>query len=185
MKKRIINYLRLFLIFVGLFFSLKSPFFVKYQDFNYILFSSTFFKIEKNAVDNEILAILEIDKIHLKKELFALDSTLNTVSENIEVIKGSTMPDVKYSNLILAAHSGNSSIAYFSNLNQLEIGDTAGVYYKNNKYIYILVNTYSEQKDGTITIHRGSKKSNLTLITCNKQNKELQDVYIFELIKIE
>lgn len=124
--------------------------------------------------------ILEIDKINLRREIYPLDSPLNTVSKNIQLIEGSVLPDQLYSNVILASHSGNSHISYFKNLEKLEIGDTAFLYYQSNYYTYKLVTCYQEIKDGSIVIHRKKKRNHLILITCDKQNKQLQNVYVFE-----
>ena len=56
---------------------------------------------------------LEIPSINLNKGFTAIDSPYNTVSKNIEVVKGTSYPDAKLGNFILAAHSGNSYLAYF------------------------------------------------------------------------
>lgn len=76
------------------------------------------------------IGTLEIPKINLNKGFTAIDSAYNTVSKNIEVVKGSTYPDKVNGNFILAAHSGSSYLAYFKNLYQLTIGDIAYVNYQ-------------------------------------------------------
>lgn len=128
------------------------------------------------------LGVLEIPKINLKRGFYKFDSKKNNVNQNIEVIETSLMPTHENSNLILASHSGNSRISYFKNLDQLELNSVAYIYYKEKKYSYNLINVYSEEKDGTISIRKPKNKTNLTLITCDKKNKTLQNVYIFELI---
>ena len=65
------------------------------------------------------IGTLSIPKINLNKGFTAIDSEYNTVNKNVEVVKGSTYPDMG-GNLILAAHSGTSYLAYFKNLYQLE-----------------------------------------------------------------
>ena len=92
------------------------------------------------------------------------------------------MPDVKNGNLILAAHRGNSSVSFFDKLYKLDIGDTASVTYNDKVYTYKLVNTYLEEKDGTIAIYRDETKNTLTLITCTRNDKKTQTVFIFEMI---
>ena len=92
------------------------------------------------------------------------------------------MPDVKNGNLILAAHRGNSSVSFFDKLYKLEIGDEANITYNNKVYKYKLVNTYLEEKDGSIAIYRDENKNTLTLITCTKKDKKTQTVFIFESI---
>ena len=98
------------------------------------------------------------------------------------MIETSTMPDIENGNLILASHSGTSSISYFKNLYKLEKGDIAFIYYKDRKYAYELIYQYNEKKDGTIAIRTEKNQTNLTLITCDKKNNTLQNVYIFKQI---
>ena len=66
---------------------------------------------------------LSIPKINLQKGFVSVDSKYNTVSKNIQVVKGSNYPDVDKGNFIIAAHSGTSYLAYFKNLYKLTIGD--------------------------------------------------------------
>ncbi len=127
----------------------------------------------------DYIAVLEIPKIKLKKGFYSYGSSKNNVNKNIEVIESSTMPDVLNGNLILASHSGTSKIAYFKNLYQLEKGDMAYVYYQNKTYTYQLLYVYNEEKDGHLSIRRSKNQTNLTLITCDKKNDSLQNVYIF------
>ena len=129
------------------------------------------------------LGILEIPKIRLKRGFYNINSKYNKVDYNITIINGSTYPEEKNNNLILAAHSGNCTICYFNDLYKLKINDEAYLYYKDTKYKYKLVKTYEEQKDGTVAIYRDYDKSCLTLITCTRNSNNKQTIYIFELIK--
>ena len=128
---------------------------------------------------------LEIPRISLKKGFTDIGSKANTVSKNITVIKGSNYPDKNNSNFILAAHSGNSSIAYFKELYKLETNDLAVINYNKVKYTYQIVNIYLQPKTGKVTVYRDTKKKTLTLITCTENDKNNQTVYIAELIKEE
>ena len=144
---------------------------------------------ESNTINNEhnehFIAVLEIPKIKLKKGLYNIDSKLNNVDKNIKILHESNMPDIPNGNLILASHSGNSSISYFKNLNKLDINDNIIIYYNNEKYIYKLVNIYQVDKTGSIEILRNNNKRTLTLITCNKKDKTKQLVFISELDTME
>lgn len=144
-------------------------------------------EIVKNDLKNELLekyiGILEIKKIKLKRGFYNIDSNNNNVDKNIMVINSSDMPDINLGNLILASHSGNSNISYFKNLDKLEIGDIASVYYLNNKYDYKLVNYYEVEKTGVVQIIKNNNVNCLTLITC-KKNTNKQLVFIFELEKV-
>ena len=86
------------------------------------------------------------------------------------------MPDKK-GNLILAAHSGTSAIAYFKHLDQVSINDEVYVYYKDKKYNYIIKKIYDVDKTGFVKINRDKNKQTLTLITC-KKNTNKQTVFI-------
>lgn len=134
------------------------------------------------VINDSYIGYLEIPKINLKRGFVSLNSKYNSISYNVMLIKGSSMPDVKNGNLILAAHRGNSSVSFFDKLYKLNIGDEANVTYNDKIYTYKLVNTYLEAKDGTIAIYRDENKNTLTLITCTRENKKTQTVFIFELV---
>ena len=130
------------------------------------------------------IGTLSVPKINLNKGFTAIDSEYKTVNKNLEVVKGSTYPDMG-GNLILAAHSGTSYLAYFKNLYQLENGDIAYIEYKNKRYTYKIVNIYEQDKTGKIAIYRDTSKTGLTLVTCTKDKKDKQTVYILELQSVK
>lgn len=138
---------------------------------------------KKNNNPYKYVGILEIPKINLKKGFLDVNSKYNSIDYNVTVIKTSTYPDVDKGNFILAAHSGTASISYFKNLYKLKKGDTANIYYKNKKYVYKIVKIYNQPKTGKLSIYRDYSKTTLTLITCTKDNKKTQTLYILELIK--
>ena len=128
------------------------------------------------------LAVLKIPKLNLERGFYDKTSSLNNVDYNILFHSNSDYPDKLNGNVILASHSGTSSISYFKNLYKLELGDEAQINYKNTTYTYKVVNIYKEEKDGTIAIYRNKEKSTLTLITCTKNDNAKQTVYILERI---
>ena len=134
------------------------------------------------VINYNYIGYLDIPKINLKRGFVSLNSKYNSISYNVMLIKGSSMPDVKNGNLILAAHRGNSSVSFFDKLYKLNLGDEANVTYNDKVYTYKLVNTYLEAKDGTIAIYRDENKTTLTLITCTREDKKTQTVFIFELV---
>ena len=79
------------------------------------------------------IGYLEIPKIKFRRGFYNITSKLNTVEANIEIIKGSEMPDVTNANLIIAGHSGTGWKAFFKDLYKLEIGDEATVTYADIK----------------------------------------------------
>lgn len=142
---------------------------------------------EKNNYSDieSYIGYLEIPKINFKRGFYNIDSTLNTVEANIEIIKGSNMPDVTNGNLIIAGHSGTGWKAFFRNLYKLEIGDEATVTYGGFNYKYIITDIYQEANTGTVSIKRNHDKTTLTLITCTKDDSSTQTIYIAELSTIE
>ena len=134
------------------------------------------------VINYNYIGYLDIPKINLKRGFVSLNSKYNSISYNVMLIKGSSMPDVKNGNLILAAHRGNSSVSFFDKLYKLNLGDEANVTYNDKIYTYKLVNNYLEAKDGTIAIYRDENKTTLTLITCTRGDKKNQTVFIFELV---
>lgn len=138
--------------------------------------------INNNKNNEEYLGILEIKKIKLRKGFYKLNSNLNNVDKNIMTVSSSDMPNVNKGNLILASHSGNSSVSYFRYLDKLDMEDIASIYYLGKKYDYKLINYYDVNKNGSVQIIRNNDINTLTLITC-KKNTDKQTVFIFELNK--
>ena len=140
----------------------------------------------KNYQDIEsYIGYLEIPKIKFKRGFYNITSKLNTVEANIEIIKGSDMPDVTNGNLIIAGHSGTGWKAFFKNLYKLEVGDEAIVTYAGINYKYKITNIYKQKNTGTVSIKRNYDKSTLTLITCTKDDSSTQTIYIAELDSVE
>lgn len=138
---------------------------------------------EENKINNNFepyIAILKIPKVNLERGFYDKNSKLNNVDYNILFHKESDYPDEENSNIILASHSGTSSISYFKNLYQLEKGDLAYITYKNNTYTYKVISIYYEEKDGNLAIYRYKNKNTLTLITCTKDDNTKQTIYILE-----
>ena len=134
---------------------------------------------------DEYIGTLIIDKINLNRGFYSIDSKYNNVYQNIMVVEKSNMPNITNGNLILASHSGSSSISFFKNLYLLELNDKASVKYKNRTYNYKLVNIYTDKKDGDVVVSRDANSTILTLITCTKNDNTTQTIYIFELDNIE
>ena len=82
--------------------------------------------------------------------------------------------------MLSRAHSGTSSISYFKNLDQLSIKALAYIYENNKKYTYQLKKISYQRKNGSISIPK--QTYDLVLTTCNKQNQELQNIYLFQKI---
>ncbi len=129
---------------------------------------------ENNYSDNDYSFVIEIPKINLKKVVYNIDSSHNNINKNITILKES--PDL----LILAAHSGNTSISYFKNLYKLSLEDFVYIYSDNKKKIYKVAKYYEEDKDGDIDISDNSINKKLILTTCKGSKKQLVYVAYFE-----
>ncbi len=131
----------------------------------------------------EYIAIIEIPKINLAKLLYDIKNENNNIDKNLEIMKESKMPDINDGNLIVGGHSGSSKYSYFNDLYKLELEDLVYVYYKDVKYTYKVINKYTDNKDGSITIKKSKNKSTLTLFTCKNDDKSNYLVFILELIE--
>ena len=131
------------------------------------------------------LAFLEIPKINLNQGILPKTSYYNNVNYHVQILDISDLPDVINGNMVLAAHSGSSNIAYFKNLYKLTKDDKDYIVYNNKKYSYQVVNIYNQVKKGSLNIYRDLTKTTLTLITCTKNDKNSQTVYILELTGVE
>jgi len=145
----------------------------------------TSYKFDSNESDMIYIGYLSIPNINLKKGFTDKSSKYNTVSRNVQILGASDYPDKDKGNVILAAHSGNSSVSYFNKLYMLNKGDFAYIEYNNNKYTYKIVDIYTVEKTGKAEIRRNKDVNTLTLITCTKDNKTTQTIYICELVGIE
>ncbi len=130
----------------------------------------------------EYIAILKIPKIDLVRGLVDLKSHLNSINYNVEIIDGSDMPDKEKGNMILVAHSGNSRISYFRNLDKLKRNDKVTLDYNGITYNYKVVNIYDIEKTGSVNIVKNNDTTTLTLVTC-RHNTNKQIIIICELEK--
>lgn len=137
-----------------------------------------------NNQDYNYIAVLEIPSINLKRGLVDPSSPYNNVNYNIQIIDNSTMPNITNGNFVLASHNGASYISFFKNLNRMNINDKIYVYYQGYKYEYSLTEIYDTPKDGKVEIVRDYDKTTITLITCKKNSKDTQVVYIGYLTNI-
>lgn len=135
---------------------------------------------EKEKIIINYIAILEIPKINFRKGIVDKDDSNNNVNRNIYTLKETTLPDEQSnSHIILAAHSGNSYISYFKNLNKLDLNDEVYFYYKNIKYIYKINDRYEIEKNGTMEL-KITNESDITLVTCISGTKK-QVIYVAKL----
>lgn len=123
-------------------------------------------KINNTNTNNNSYGIIIINKINLKEELFPIDSEENNIERHVSILKGSIYPDL----MIIAAHSGIGPIAYFQELDKLELNDEIILIIKNQKHIYKVKDIWEEKKNGYINFNKENQKQ-LILTTCSP-NKE-------------
>jgi len=144
-----------------------------------------FKNLSLNNTDDEYIAVLEIPEIDLQRGLYESNSKLNNVDKNIEILKGSVLPNFNGGNLYLAAHSGNSNVSFFKNLDKLFIDDIIFVYYNNYKYIYVIDDIYEEIKRGYINVKLNGTNCGIVLTTCDTNNNNYQLIIKGKLIDRE
>ena len=129
--------------------------------------------IQKYKYKEDKIGELIIEKIHLKENLYKQESYLNNVDRNIAILKNSESPKEQNSIMIIAAHSGTGSKAYFENLNKININDSVILEYENSTYTYIVKDIWSEEKTGKIKIPK-ENTNQLILTTCHPTKKNYQ-----------
>ena len=147
---------------------------------------------KENSGSKHTVAILYDNKFYAKSNKKPYEfipikinqEDLNNVDYNIQILKNSAMPDQRFGNVMLAAHSGNARISYFRNLDKLDINDNVSISYKGKIYSYKVVNIYDIEKSGKAQIIRNKNVSTLTLVTC-RHNTNKQMIVICELVSVE
>ena len=121
----------------------------------------------KEPINNTYGTII-IDKINLKEELFPINSKENTIERHVSILKEST-DDL----MIIAAHSGIGPIAYFQELDKLELNDEIILIIKNKKRTYKVKDIWEEKKNGYINFNK-ENKNQLILTTCSPNKEKYQ-----------
>ena len=126
------------------------------------------------------LGVLDIDSINLSVGFYSPNSWRNNVKYGLQILENSTMPNKK-GQLIIASHTGNSSVSYFRNLKKLKEGQVAKIYYLNKIYYYEYVKMDIQEKNGHLKIDKKNAFP-LVLITCTKAGGTTQSIYYFKQI---
>ena len=111
-----------------------------------ILFSTTLIKISEAKTNNTInypkfiikektnkIGYLQIDSIKIKEPIYEINSKENNIEEHVTILKESILPENDNSIVFIAAHSGTGNIAYFKNLDKLNINDLIILKINNKK----------------------------------------------------
>ena len=129
-------------------------------------------KINNKGVE-EYLGILKIPKINLRQGFYNINSNNNIVSKSVTILKESTMPSNNGSIIYLTAHSGSGYLAFFKDLNKLDINDMVYLDIDGNNYQYIVNNIYELERSGKIIVNHNIHENYLVLSTCGNNDKQL------------
>lgn len=133
-------------------------------------------------IEEEIMT-LSIPVINVNNKVYSIDSILNDIDKNVQIMEFSDMPDDVNGNVILGGHSGTGPTAYFSNFDKLNLGDDIYIYMKDIVYHYKIIDIYTDSKNGSIVLNYSSlKKRTITLFTCNPNDKLTYLVVVGELV---
>lgn len=141
-------------------------------------------KNENQTSNLNYIAILEIPTINLKTGMVWATTNFQSINYAVSIDKSSQLPSVE-GNFIIYSHSGNSRIAFFKHLNQVEIGDSIYIYFNGIKYEYKIFKSYEIPKTGKLNVTYPKDKRYITLVTCNPNQKGFQIVLVGEQINQE
>lgn len=125
------------------------------------------------------IAYLRIPSINLSQPLY--NDEKNNIDKNIIFVNGSDNPNKEKGNVIIAGHSGASSVSYFKYLYRLKVGDLVYLEYNDKIYKYQIDNRYFVNKTGSVEVIRDNNIKTLTLVTCYGKDKQL--VLIGNIVK--
>ena len=126
-----------------------------------------FFK-EKIITNYEMKLI--IPSINLEKNIYKLDSGLNNVDYNIEILEKS---DIDKKLFYLAGHSGRGDNCFFNRVRELKIGDYVYIINDDNMLVYAINDSYYIVKNGYMEVNC-YEEGLLYLITCDIYNSNRQ-----------
>ena len=132
-------------------------------------------------VSNDYYFILNISKINLSEKVYEYNDKNNDVNKGIFLAKEYNFNSFNGS-LILASHSGNSSISHFKNLDKLDKDDIVSIIIDNRVIYYKIVDIYKIQKNGKFKY--SNENETIYLVTCDKKNNKKQIVFKGKIIKI-
>jgi LPXTG-site transpeptidase (sortase) family protein len=132
-------------------------------------------------VSNDYYFILNIPKINLSEKVYEYNDKNNDVNKGIFLAKEYDFNSFKGS-LILASHSGNSSISHFKNLDKLDKDDIVSIIIDNRVIYYKIVDIFKIQKNGKFKY--SNENETIYLVTCDKEYNKKQIVFKGKIIKI-
>ena len=152
---------------------------------NIFVYLLLFFSINigdyKYPSNNNSYFELNIPSIDLYKEVYNYSDKNNDVNKGIYLVNNYDLNSLN-GTLILASHSGSSSISYFKHLDKLNKNDLLYLTYNGYDYYYKINDIFKINKTGKFKYK--DKNKTIYLITCDKKNKKKQIVFYGKLMKI-
>ena len=141
-------------------------------------------KIKYTPLPDTSIGTLKINKINLFNKIYPINDPLNNIEKNVTILNYSNEPSNDNSIIFIAAHSGTGKLAFFKNLNKLEINDTIELTYKNKLYTYQIKDIWETKKTGNISVEK-ENSNQLVLTTCSPTKDNYQLIINSILIKKE
>lgn len=127
---------------------------------------------EKNKYfldDGRVLFNLIIPSIRFNMGIYEMDSELNNVDYNIEILSSSNLENNLF---FIAGHSGRGDNCYFNKIKELSYGEYIYLWNDNEVLIFKVVDKYFIVKDGDMLVK--DDRDVLYLITCDIYNSNRQ-----------
>ncbi|NLV90360.1 MAG: sortase [Tenericutes bacterium] len=131
--------------------------------------------------DKMDIYLITIEKINIKN-IIKEDTIKSEKIKDIVLFKEYGKPNIKNSNTIIGAHSGNGRNSFFTNLINIEIDDEIKLYYKEIEYIYKVIDKFYIIESDFKILNNIKNKTTLTLFTCNEDNNKYRLIVVSELI---
>ena len=130
-----------------------------------------------SSLSDKPIMNIKIDKININEMIYAKHSINNNIDKHVIIHEESGVPGNNIP-IIIGAHSGIGPLAYFKNLNKLEINDEIKLNYKEKEYTYFVINKYKDDKNGMIKV---SGDNDLILFTCYPNNSNYYLIIVSSL----
>lgn len=133
---------------------------------------------EDSMLEKDILLNLIIPSINLKRNVYTRNSVFNDVDQNVELLDGTIIDKNLF---FLAAHSGNSEVSFFKDIDRLEKGDFVYLLIDGKELGYVVEKLFYIEKSGLMWYVEGNYNL-LYLITCSENDFSKQLVVECKLI---
>lgn len=131
------------------------------------------------AKREKYILIITIPAIKLKRKVWKKLSRKNKYRKNVVLLDDSDLPDVNGGNIQLAARIGLDDKAFFKDIDKLTEYDDIIIEYKDEQYIYRLINSYKTEGHVDINnIIRDKKMNALTLAGCGRNQEDTKFILL-------